>query len=46
MIERAYTEGENSGIAVWTEDEGRTIPDGAISRSELAANRRAETKTS
>ena len=44
LIERAYTEGESSGIAVWTEDEGRTIPDAAISRSELAANRRTEAK--
>ena len=29
MIERAYTEGENSGIAVWTEDEAgpyQTVP--------------------
>ena len=46
LIERAYTEGESSGIAVWTEDEAGPTPDGAISWSELAANRRTQTKAS
>ncbi len=46
MIERAYTEGEESGLAVWTEDEAgpyQTVPYPG-SGSELAADRRTEAK--